>query len=76
MKWTDYLDEEVYERLCNCCSRKSDILPLAQAKWAVMKRHGYEKEDAVFAVWELLSCNSCFFDLTMDEIDDIISQII
>lgn len=77
MKWTDLLDEEVYERLCNCCSRKSDILPLAQAKWTILKdKPGYDKEDALVAVLELLDCNSCYFELSENEYDDLVSQII
>lgn len=77
MKWTDFLDGEVYERLCNCCSLKSDILPLAQAKWTTLKnKSGFEKEDALVAVLEQLDCNSCFFDLSSDEYDIILSSII
>lgn len=77
-KWTDLLEESVRARLGNCCSRKSDILPLAQAKWAVLKNKpgGYTREDALVCVLELLDCNSQFFDLTREEYDDIISSIL
>ena len=76
-KWTDRLDKDVYNRLCHCKTVKSDILPLAQAKWMDLKeRPGFEKEDALVAVLELLDCNSCYFDLSVDEYNDILAQII
>ena len=75
-KWTDLLASDVYARLCNCCSRKSDILPLARAKWTQLKtKPGYEEEDALVAVLELLDCNSIYIDLTPDEYDDILYQL-
>ena len=76
-KWVNLLDEHVRERLGNCASRKSDILPLAQAKWATIKNNpGYTKEEALVYVLEILDCNSQFFDLTRNEYDDIIGSII
>lgn len=76
-KWTYYLPNDVYSRLCRCTSTKSDILPLAQARWATLKENPkYCKEDALVAVLELLDCNSRYFDLTCDEYDDILASIL
>ena len=76
-KWTDLLEAGVYVRLCECRSRKEDILPLAQAKWATIKSNpDYTKADALVEVLDLLDCNSQFFDLTRDEYDDILNSII
>ena len=75
-KWTDFLSEEVYNRLAHCRSTKADILPLAKAKWAVIQhKEGFAPEDALVAVLELLDCNGCDFDLTKDEYNDILSCI-
>lgn len=76
-RWTDFLNEEIYERLCNCCSRKSDIALLAQAKWSFFKdKKDYDKEQALAEVLELLDSNSQFFDLSATEYDNILSQIV
>lgn len=76
-KWIDLLNEDVYERLCNCCSRKSDILPLTQAKWSFFKdKKDYDKEQALAEVLELLDCNSQFFDLSATEYGNILSEIV
>ena len=76
-KWTDLLEEGVCVRLAECRSRKADILPLAQAKWATIKNDpDFTKEDALVQVLELLDCNSKFFDLTRDEYDNILNSII
>ena len=75
-KWTDLLDEDIYMRLCNCCSRKSDILPLAKAKWAFLKeKQGFDKEDALVYILELLDCNSVYIDISSDEYDDLVAEI-
>lgn len=76
-RWTELLSEEVYTRLANCKTRKEDILPLAQAKWAAIKaKTGFDKEDALISILELLDCNSFNIDITIDEYNDIISKII
>ena len=76
-KWTEMLEEDVLNRLGNCKSRKSDILPLAQAKWAALKeREGFCKEDALVCILELLDCNGQFIDLTRNEYDDILNSIL
>ena len=78
VNWLDFLDEHVRERLGNCVSRKSDILPLAQAKWAVLKKEagGWTPEDALVQVLELLDCNSQFFDLSREEYDGILYRLL
>lgn len=76
-KWTDLLEDDVYIRLANCVSLKSDVLPLAQAKWSIMKHDaGFTKEDALVCVLELLDCNSVEIDLTRDEYDGILCGIV
>ena len=75
-KWTYYLPSDVYSRLCRCASLKSDILPLAQAKWESIKDNtNHCKEDALVDVLELLDCNGNYFDLTREEYDSILSQM-
>ena len=75
--WTDLLDEDVYNCLANCRSKKEDILPLTQAKWAILKQKtSFEKEDALIAILELLDCNSCEIDLSLEDYNNIICQII
>ena len=74
IKWTDNLPEDVYNRLCNCCSRKSDLETLVNVKWAAMveggkKAQGFTKEDALVSILDLLDCNGQFFDLTPAEYD-------
>ena len=76
-KWTDFLSEEVYNRLAACRSTKEDVPPLAKAKWAILQhKEGFTPEDALVSILELLDCNSCNFDLTIDEYNDILSEII
>lgn len=75
-KWTDYLSEDVYSRLCDCQTRKSDLPDLVNAKWrslidAGKDKAGFTKEDALIAVLELLDCNSYCLDLTTEEYDDL-----
>lgn len=71
-KWTEYLETEVYRRLCHCQSRKSDIPALVNAKWlsfqnAGKDKQGFTKEDALISVLDLLDSNGQAFDLTADE---------
>lgn len=75
-RWTDHLDEDVYERLCHCCSRKSDILPLARARWYFFcNEYGSDKESALIYVLELLECNSQDFELSADEYASILKRL-
>lgn len=76
-KWTDLLDNDVYYRLEDCKSKKEDIVPLAQAKWATLRqKQGYSKEDALIYILELLDSNSCEIDLSVEEYSDILNEII
>ena len=75
------LDSEAYERLCNCRSIKSDILPVAQSVYSYYRRAGktqYGKEDALVYAIELLDQNSCseILDLTEEEYRDILESIV
>lgn len=75
-KWTDYLRADVFGRLEACRTIKSDIPILVNAKWLQYKAigkdaQGFTKEDALVDVLELLECNSCYFDLTEEEYDDL-----
>ena len=78
-KWTDKLSNDVYVRLCNCMTKKSDIQELVNAKWLLYKeigkdKEGFTKEDALVSVLELLDCNSSCFDLTEEEYDNLIAE--
>ena len=80
-RWVDYLPADVYSRLSACRSRKDDIVPLAQAKWAWMKANGkdkagFTKEDALIQVLEHLDSNGQYIDPTRDEYQDMLSDII
>ena len=75
--WTDNLQNDVRERLEACRTRRADIAPLTDVRWAAMKEQGmkekgYTKEDALVFVLELLDCNSIHFDLTKEEYEDLI----
>jgi hypothetical protein len=74
--WTDRLPEDVYNRLCNCCSRQSDIATLVNVKWAAMieageREEGFTKEDALVQILDLLDSNGQFFDLSRAEYDGL-----
>lgn len=79
MDWTKNLERDVYERLCDCRSLKSDIPKLVNAKWASYKesgrdkKEGLTKENALIAVLDLLDCNSQPFgdNLTEAEWDSL-----
>ena len=60
--WTELLPDNVYNRLCNCCSRKTDIPILLDARWQWAQdtgrdKQGYTKEDCLTYVLELLDSN-------------------
>lgn len=63
MNW-DSLTQEQLMRLCECRSRKSDIVPIAKA---YQINRGYSAEDALITALEHLDMNGQFFDLTDDE---------
>jgi len=75
-KWTEYLSNDVYNRLCNCTTIKSDVQPLVDARWLSYKeqekdKSGFTKEDALVSILELLDCNSRYFGLSKDEYDSL-----
>ena len=77
-RWTDHLNNDVYTRLANCRTIRSDIPWLVNAKWLSYKetgkeQRGFTKEDALIEILELLDENSCFFDLTQDEYNEFCS---
>lgn len=72
-----FLSNEVYNRLCNCCTQKRDLQELVNAKWAAYKEagkdhKGFTKEDALIAVLELLDENGFDYGLSGDEYTDLI----
>lgn len=72
--WTDKLPADVYIRLCECRSLRSDVEILVNVKWASMvaegkKDQGFVKEDALVSVLDLLDSNGQFMDLTRGEYD-------
>ena len=71
MNW-DSLTEEQLERLAECRSRKSDIVPIARA---YMLNRDYDAETALVTTLEHLDSNSQFFDLTNDEFDSMIRKL-
>jgi len=75
-RWTEYLPNDVYTRLCNCTTIRQDLPFLVSAKWRAYQESGkatagFTKEDALVAVLELLDCNSIDFELTMDEYNEL-----
>lgn len=76
--WADSLPKDVYNRLANCCTRKSDLLILLETlwNWAQNTGHydGYTKEDHLINILNLLDANGQEFitDLTVDEWTDLI----
>ena len=77
-KWTEFLSSDVYQRLADCKSLKSDIVKLAQAKLAFEKNshQNYGAEDALVYILELFDCNSIDCDLTKEEYESILSSIV
>lgn len=63
MKWTN-LTPEQHDRLCECRSLKSDIVPIATA---YMIEKGYDADSALTVTLEHLDANSQFFDLTPED---------
>jgi len=74
--WMDNLKSDVSERLGACRTIKADLPHLVNAKWLAFQENGkadkgFTKEDALVEILELLDCNSCYFDLTRDEYDEL-----
>ena len=71
-KWTEFLPADVYNRLCDCRTRREDLHTLVNVKWYAMQQAGknkekFTKEDALIQILELLDCNDRFFDLSKAE---------
>lgn len=58
------LNDEQYERLCECRSRKSDIYNIAKC---FLINKGKNPQDAVICALEHLECNNQSFYLTDEE---------
>ena len=71
MKWNN-LTEQQYTRLCECRSKKSDIVPIAKA-YAI--EQGMGAEDALETALEHLDANGQFFDLTHTEWLEFVEKI-
>lgn len=72
--WTDNLPADVWIRLCECRSRRSDVQTLVDVKWADMvkkgkREQGFTKEDALVEILDLLDSNGQYLDLTRAEYD-------
>ena len=70
----DGLPSDVYERLCDCRSRREDILPLAISVYRNNTK-GYTAEQAIEYTLEHLSCNSQDFCLENEEWDEYIEKL-
>lgn len=75
-RWTDGLPADVYARLGDCNTVKSDLPILVNTKWNYYKavgkdKNGFIKEDALVSVLETLDCNGIYIDLTADEYNEL-----
>lgn len=70
----DLLDDDQYERLCECRSVRSDILPLARC---FKKNKHMNSEDALDATADHLEANSQYSlsDYIMDNWDILIKKL-
>ena len=73
--WTDGLETDIYNRLCDCRTIRSDIPALFKAMWKNNENKDLTKSDVLISVFELLDCNNRFFDLSEKEFDDIIKEV-
>lgn len=71
MKW-DLLTQEQYNRLCACCSRKSDIVPIAKC---YKQEKNISNEDALILAFEHLDMNGQFYDPTEEEYNNMLKRI-
>ena len=78
--WTELLPDNVYNRLCNCCTHKADIPVLLDARWQWAQdtdrdKQGYTKEDCLIYVLELLDSNGLedITDLTSIEWENLLN---
>lgn len=74
-RWVELLPSDVYARLGECKTIKSDLPALVDSKMKWMKadpKHSdYTKEDAIVFILELLDCNGQYFDLTKEEYEKL-----
>lgn len=78
--WQKYLQPDVYYRLCNCRTIRADLGNLVNAKWLFYQESGkvedgFTKEDALISILEFLDANSCCFELSRDEYNELCSSI-
>lgn len=73
--WTEALPEEVYNRLCNCTTIRSDLSILFKTKWNFKKKTGIDKEDVLISILELLESNNRDFDLTKEEYSELLKEV-
>ena len=71
MKWEN-LTEAQLTRLCECRSKKSDIVPIAIA---YKNESAYDSENSLICALEHLDMNGQFFDLTSQEWDEAIRKL-
>lgn len=72
-RWQDTLPEDVHERLSECRSRRSDIIPIAQAIYSYGKAGS--KEDAITLALEHLASNDQLFSYTEDDYSRAVRRI-
>lgn len=72
-RWQDTLPDDVYERLAECKSWRTDIIPIADAIY----RSGTtsDKEDAVTLALEHLASNNRIFDYSESDYKRAVAKI-
>lgn len=71
MNWNT-LTQDQHDRLCECRSKKSDIIPIAKA---YMSEKGYDADTALTVTLEHLDANNQFFDLTSEDWSRMIKRL-
>ena len=71
-KLWSFLNDEQYERLCDCRSRKSDIYTIAKC---FLLNRNMNPHDAIDSALEHLGCNNQIFDLTDTEYYKMVSRL-
>ena len=77
--WQEYLPDDVYDRLCMCTSRKSDIVPLTTAFYnysSKAKKEGWSKDRCLDYILEwVLDWNGGTWEYTTKEYDRWLNSI-
>lgn len=78
-RWTEYLEPDVYTRLCECHNVKEDLPKLVDARWRWIQDNGrltFTREDALVYVLDWLDSNGqCnLADLTKEEYNKLKSE--